>query len=198
MGKVWNSEYGDEDATGLSLAKNLNLDFHRLHPTAWVYWQALDSGPWGLVQANPKDRWAGHPNAKLFVLAHYSRHIRPGMRILQVDVQAGVEHNNTVAAFSDVDKKLVLVSLNPWHVVHCIKYDLSRFRLATDCAEIKCWSTDIDAACVTCGKATKKPMAYIQESVDDLGSNLEFHHWFDSKTIKTFEIVGLEPKHACW
>eukprot|EP00440_Ansanella_granifera_P058014 gb/GFBE01062887.1/.p1 GENE.gb/GFBE01062887.1/~~gb/GFBE01062887.1/.p1 ORF type:complete len:551 (+),score=70.93 gb/GFBE01062887.1/:1-1653(+) len=188
--KLWNSEYGDEDATGLSLAKNLNLDFHCLHPTAWIYWQALDSGPWGLVQANPKDRWAGHPNAKLFVLAHYSRHIRPGMRILSVDSK----DNNSVAAYDDREKKLVLVTLNPWHVVHCIKYDLSLFRLAADSAEIKCWSTDIDAACVTCGKATSKPMAYMQEDVDPLGSHLEFNHWFDSKTIKTFEIKGLEPR----
>ena len=42
-GKVlWNSEYGEGDATGLSLASNLNLDFTWLHPTAWVDRQALD------------------------------------------------------------------------------------------------------------------------------------------------------------
>jgi galactan endo-1,6-beta-galactosidase len=188
--RLWNSEYGDGDATGLSLAQNLNLDFHRLHPTAWVYWQALDSGAWGLVEANPKDRWAGHPNAKLFVLAHYSRHIRPGMRILHVEC----EDKNSVAAYSDDEKKLVLVSLNPWHVVHCLKYDLSRFQLTGDNAEVKCWSTDIDAACVTCGKATRKPMAYIEEATNLIGTDLQFYHWFDSKTIKTFEIFGLEPK----
>eukprot|EP00928_Gymnodinium_smaydae_P079308 TRINITY_DN6326_c0_g4_i1.p1 TRINITY_DN6326_c0_g4~~TRINITY_DN6326_c0_g4_i1.p1 ORF type:complete len:538 (+),score=41.53 TRINITY_DN6326_c0_g4_i1:107-1720(+) len=191
--KLWNSEYGDEDGTGLSLAKNLNLDFHCLHPTAWVYWQALDSGAWGLLQANPMDRWVGHPNAKLFVLAHYSRHIRPGMRILHVESK----DNNSVAAYSDEDKKLVLVTLNPWHVVHCVRYDLSLFQVSEtsiDGAEVRCWSTDIDAACVTCGKATKKPMAYQQEDVDSLGSNLEFSNWFDSRTIKTFEITYLEPK----
>lgn len=188
--KLWNSEYGDDDATGLSLAKNVNLDFHRLHPTAWVYWQALDSGPWGLVQANPTDRWAGHPNAKLFVLAHYSRHIRPGMRILHVVA----EDNNSVAAYSEEERKLVLVTLNPWHVVHCVKYDLRGFRISGQSAEVKCWSTDIDAACVTCGKATMKPIAYMQEAAHPLASNLEFDRWFDSKTIKTFEILGIEPR----
>ena len=37
---LWNSEYGDGDGSGLSLASNLNLDLRWLHPTAWVYWQA--------------------------------------------------------------------------------------------------------------------------------------------------------------
>jgi len=187
--KLWNSEYADSDATGLSLAQNLNLDFHHLHPTAWVYWQALDSGAWGLVRANPGDRWAGHPNAKLFVLAHYSRHILPGMRILHVEAN----DQNSVAAYNDDEKKLVIVSLNPWHVVHCLKYNLSRFQLTGESAEVMCWSTDIDAACATCGKATMRPMAYKQEATCTLGRDLQLHHWFDSKTIKTFEISGLEP-----
>ena len=38
--KLWNSEYGEGDASGMSLASNLNLDMRWLHPTAWVYWQA--------------------------------------------------------------------------------------------------------------------------------------------------------------
>ena len=33
----------------MSLASNLNLDLRWLHPTAWVYWQVLDGGGWGLV-----------------------------------------------------------------------------------------------------------------------------------------------------
>ena len=33
----------------MSLASNLNLDMRWLHPTAWVYWQVLDGGGWGLV-----------------------------------------------------------------------------------------------------------------------------------------------------
>lgn len=31
--RLWNSEYGEEDSTGLSLASNLNLDFAWLHNT---------------------------------------------------------------------------------------------------------------------------------------------------------------------
>ncbi|KAK3375846.1 hypothetical protein B0T24DRAFT_591545 [Lasiosphaeria ovina] len=36
--KLWNSEYGEGDATGQRLASNLLLDFRWLKPTAWVYW----------------------------------------------------------------------------------------------------------------------------------------------------------------
>jgi galactan endo-1,6-beta-galactosidase len=39
---IWNSEYGEDDATGSELVSNLMLDLNNLHPTAWVYWQALD------------------------------------------------------------------------------------------------------------------------------------------------------------
>ena len=57
-GKVlWNSEYGEGDATGLSLASNLNLDFTWLHPTAWVYWQVAGRRRLG---PDPGQRGRGH------------------------------------------------------------------------------------------------------------------------------------------
>ncbi|KAJ6441343.1 Dimethylglycine oxidase [Purpureocillium lavendulum] len=46
--KLWNSEYGDGDETGITLFTNLLLDFIWLHPTAWVYWQAVDISGWDL------------------------------------------------------------------------------------------------------------------------------------------------------
>ena len=42
--RLWNSEYGESDATGKTLVTNLLLDFRWLHQTAWVYWQAIDGG----------------------------------------------------------------------------------------------------------------------------------------------------------
>lgn len=191
---VWNSEYGDADETGLSLAKNLILDFNHLHPTAWVYWQPLDSGGWGLVQANAEDNWVGKPNAKLFVLAHFSRHIRQGMRILDIKV-SDERKPNSVAAYSDVEKKLVLVTVNREHL-RSVKYDLSRFQAAGNNVEVRCWSTDIDVAHVTCGRATRKPTAYKEKPKFELGSDLELEAWFDCNTIQTFEITGLSVKIA--
>lgn len=47
----------------------------------------------------------GAPNNKYFVLAHYSRHIRPGYTIIDND------DSNTVTAFSPADQKLVIVTV---------------------------------------------------------------------------------------
>jgi hypothetical protein len=37
----------------MSLATNLNLDLRWLHNTAWVYWQVMDGGGWGLLDSDP-------------------------------------------------------------------------------------------------------------------------------------------------
>ncbi|KAG6957316.1 hypothetical protein JG688_00011026 [Phytophthora aleatoria] len=55
--KFWDSEYGESDATGLSLAESIALDINQMGVSAFVYWQALDSGAWGLIQSNPGDNW---------------------------------------------------------------------------------------------------------------------------------------------
>jgi len=190
---VWNSEYGDADETGVSLAKNIILDFNHLRLTAWVYWQALDSGGWGLVQANAEDNWVGKPNAKLFVLAHFSRHIRQGMRILDIRLSPDAKPNS-IAAYSDAEKKLVLVTVNHREHLRSVKYDLSRFEASGSSVEVRCWATDIDVAHVTCGRATRKPTAYIEKPKFELGPDLELEAWFDCNTIQTFEITGLSPK----
>lgn len=120
-GKVlWNSEYGEGDASGLQLASNLNLDMRWLHPTAWVYWQALDGGGWGLVQADEAAGTTGAVNTKYYVLAQYSRHIRPGMHIID-----GGEANTT-AAYDPSGHRLVLVTTN-YGTPQRITYDLSKF-----------------------------------------------------------------------
>jgi galactan endo-1,6-beta-galactosidase len=120
-GKVlWNSEYGEGDGTGLRLAKNLTLDFRWLHPTAWVYWQALDGDGWGLIQADEEAGTVGAVNTKYYVLAQFARHIRPGMSIMD-----GGE-DDTVAAYDASAKRLVLVTTN-YGTAQTITYDLSRF-----------------------------------------------------------------------
>ena len=67
----------------------------RLHPTAWVYWQVLDGGGWGLMDADNEGETVAGVNTKFYVMAHYSRHIRPGMVIID-----GGE-GNTVAAYDN-------------------------------------------------------------------------------------------------
>jgi galactan endo-1,6-beta-galactosidase len=103
---LWNTEYGESDGTGLSLASNLSLTFSTVHPTAWCYWQPLDGGGWGLIQSDVGNYNITAPNPKYYVLAQYTRHIRPGMTILDSLMP------NTVAAYSVANRTLVLVTCN--------------------------------------------------------------------------------------
>ena len=115
---MWNSEYGEDDGTGKSLATNLNLDFQLLHPRAWLYWQAVDSGGWGLL-ANSRNG-SLRINSKCYVLAQYTRHIRPGMEI----VESG--DMNTVVAYDPKLKRLVIVATNNGEAQKAFYY-LNRF-----------------------------------------------------------------------
>ena len=66
--RLWNSEYGEGDGTGLSLASNLNLDFQWLHNTAWVYWQVIDpASGWGLLVGDMDKKVVKSVNNKYFV-----------------------------------------------------------------------------------------------------------------------------------
>jgi len=169
--RLWNSEYGESDGSGVSLASNLNLDFRWLHPTAWCYWQPFDSGGWGLIQSNPGDNWSGPANPKYFVLAHYTRHIRPGMTIID-----GGE-GNTIAAYDANARKLVLVTMN-YGTAQSITYNLSNYTTAA--GPIKRWLT-----------ATGTGSKYSQ--LADLAlSNRTFQAAFTSNTIQTFEIQNVD------
>ena len=130
--KLWNSEYGDADASGKKMARNLNLDFHQLHPTGWCYWQALDGSGWGLIQSDPGRKWIGPVNPKYFVLAHYSRHILPGMTVIDAT------DPNTVAAYDQAEHKLVLVTAN-FQTPRWIVYDLTNFPATA--GSVRCWLT---------------------------------------------------------
>jgi len=170
--KLWNSEYGESDGSGMSLASNLNLDFRYLHPTAWCYWQVLDSGGWGLIASNPGDNWIGGANPKYYVMAQYCRHIRPGMTILD-----GGE-GNTVAAYDAAARKLVIVTAN-YGTAQWINYDLSRFGIVA--RSVTRWIT------VT-GSGDK----YVQYN-DTSVNAARLTSWFPANTIQTFEIDNVDP-----
>ncbi|MFI0780300.1 glycoside hydrolase [Streptomyces sp. NPDC021212] len=123
--KLWNSETGDKDGTGLTLATNLCLDFRWLHPTAWCYWQVMDpSAGWALIHYDPNTAQPGAVQTKYYVLAQFTRHIRPGMRILAT----GSDH--AVAAYDPAARRLVLVAVNPG-AAQTMTFDLSRFGQVT-------------------------------------------------------------------
>ena len=107
-GPIWTTEYGDHDGSGMMMAANINADIRHARARGWAYWQPIDgrAGPdqeqhWGFIDAKyPKDaddktkpKLAGLDHAKLFVFAQYSRHIRPGMQI----IDPGKDENTVVA-----------------------------------------------------------------------------------------------------
>ena len=84
----------------------------------------LDGGGWGLIQANEAAGTTGAVNPKYYVLAQFTRHIRPGMRII------GSGDANSVAAYDPVARKLVIVTTN-YGTGQWINYDLSKFATVT-------------------------------------------------------------------
>ncbi|MFJ5103749.1 glycoside hydrolase [Streptomyces sp. NPDC088554] len=135
--KLWNSETGENDATGLTLASNLCLDFNWLHPTAYCYWQVMDPSPgWAMITYDPSSRQPGAVQTKYYVMAQFSRHIRPGMTILNT----GVDY--AAAAYDPAQRRLVIVAVNPGAAQN-LTFDLSRFAQVTGGTNglVRRWST---------------------------------------------------------
>ncbi|MEU9466451.1 glycoside hydrolase [Streptomyces avermitilis] len=123
---LWNSETGDSDGTGLTLASNLCLDFRWLHPTAWVYWQVMDpSSGWAMIAYDASTLQPGAVQTKYYVMAQFSRHIRAGMTI----VDTGVGY--AAAAYDATAKRLVIVAVNTSTSAQTLTFDLSRFSTVT-------------------------------------------------------------------
>ncbi len=120
---LWMSEYGDGDASGLEMSRQILTDVKGLHPSAWVYWQAVDGGGWGLLTNPEKDETttAYGVNGKYYVLGQYSRFVRPGTVIIAND------DPNTLTAYDPHTKSLVLIVTNSDDTPRQASFDLSRF-----------------------------------------------------------------------
>ena len=122
--RFWMSEYGDGDASGLQMSAQILRDLKQLRPTAWVYWQAVDgAGGWGFLSNPLKDQTTTDyvVNDKYWVMANYSRFIRPGARFIPV------ADDRTLAALDVRKNQLILVATNPDETPRDVAYDLSAF-----------------------------------------------------------------------
>jgi len=167
---LWMSEYGENDASGLSLAVSIALDFNELRPSGWVYWQAFDGGAWGLIQADAEHNSVGQPNMKYFSYAQYTRHVRSGMLTMATN------DNKSVVAHDVNGKKLVLITVNDSSNSVTVTYDLSQFS-DVPTGVIPRWKTD------TNGKGDKYKM-YTDTTLQDK----KFSVVFPPQSIQTFEI----------
>uniref|UniRef100_L2FF85 Secreted endo-beta-galactanase n=1 Tax=Colletotrichum fructicola (strain Nara gc5) TaxID=1213859 RepID=L2FF85_COLFN len=169
--RLWNSEYGENDATGERLVSNMLLDFRWLRPTGWVYWQVLDGGGWGVIDAAGT---LGAANQKYFVFAQFTRHIREGMKILDGG------SDNVVAAYDAANSKLVIVAIN-WGSAQYLNFDLSKFTQgSTDGAKVTRWRTQV-------GSGDR----YVKAD-DTVMSGTKFWSYFESKMVQTFEVPNVK------
>jgi len=171
--RLWNSEYGDGDPSGLNMARNLHRDFATLKPTSWSYWQPIDGGGWGLISGDmPRERLR-RVNPKWHVLAHYTRNIRPGATVLTTGDES------VVAAIEKDSDQLVLVLLNDGDHEREWRIDLSSFRGAKPTATA--WITEPG------GKSRYAPV----ENMTVQGYHLALSQ--PKKSVQTLVVSGLKP-----
>ncbi|KAJ3311959.1 hypothetical protein HDU76_002998 [Blyttiomyces sp. JEL0837] len=176
---LWMSEYGDEDASGQRLAESITMDMYGLQPSGWVYWQALDGANWGLLSVDePSARTTGMTD-KYFVMAHFSRHIRTGMKILQSN------DHNTVVAYDPYSHKLVIVTYN-YYTPQYIGYDLAQLggNLKVG-GPVRRWITQL-----TGNPGDEKYRRHDGDAALTNGGR-DFWAWFPAYTIQTFEVENV-------
>ncbi|MEU4897660.1 glycoside hydrolase [Streptomyces sp. NPDC044780] len=174
---LWNSETGDGDSTGLTTATNLCLDLNRLHPTAYCYWQPLDTATsWGPIFYDPDTARTGSVQPKYYVLAQFTRHIRPGMRMLATG------SDTVVAALDAAAHRLVVVAVNATASAQPLTLDLSLFTTVTgQSGTVPRWST------VTT-PAGERYAAHRDTTLD--GKRLRLT--LEAQSVQTFQIDGVE------
>lgn len=170
---VWDSEYGDKDASGDTLLQNLMRDLQLLQPTAWVHWQAIDGSGWGLIKGDINNKTLTNATHKYFELAHLTRHILPGMQIVNTT------SSNVVSAINERTETLAVIAGN-WNVTQSFTFDLSALsRVPADGTKVRSWITD---------RAGDK--LYVRGS-DVTISDKSFSTVFEAGTVMTFEVDGV-------
>jgi len=128
--RIWLTEYGDGDGSGLALAQSIVADINQLRVTGWMYWQPLEPySAWGLVNGQysaPADETSptrGQPwwvySSKYHAFAQFTRFLRPGQRLI------GSTDGRSVIAHDPRSRKLVMITFNEGPA-QTITYDLSR------------------------------------------------------------------------
>ena len=139
---VWQSEYGDGDASGYTMAQAIIRDLKELRPSAWVYWQPVEPDApefgWGLINANYVDTHdlpsaektpLVRVNRKFFVFGQFTRYIRPLYHLISID------DPNSVAAYDPAGRRLVIVKVSA-DDAETVHFDLSHFAEVGDTSEV--------------------------------------------------------------
>lgn len=139
---LWMSEFGNGDGSGMVVARQITEDLNFLRPSAWVYWQPAEpSSGWGLVNGAFDVAMTAPDRAKptwvyttYYVMAQYTRFLRPGDRVI------GSSDHNTVVGYNGKRKRLSLVTLN-YGDAQTIRYDLSGLKKVGKTASVTVTNT---------------------------------------------------------
>lgn len=140
--RLWQSEYGDGDASGYTMAQAIIHDLKELRPSAWVYWQPVEPDVreygWGLINANYVDTHDRSTtdetplvriNRKFYVYGQFTRYLRPGFRLL------GIADPTSIAGYDRASRTLVIVKVTGDRP-ETINLDVSNFSLAGDTVQL--------------------------------------------------------------
>lgn len=145
---LWQSEYGESDASGYTMARSIVLDIRGLRPSAWVYWQPVEPDSkvygWGWLNADYVDTQDQvrpgqstsliRVNLKFWVFGQFTRYIRPGYRII------GIEDSNSIAAYDPDSHKLIFVTVTG-DTQQTVQFDLSAFKAVGETAQVVATTT---------------------------------------------------------
>jgi len=119
---LWVSEYGDADASGLTMARRIQSDLTRMRAQAWVYWQVVDgTGGWTMIKNRENGSPWHEPSEKFYVMWQFSHFIRPGCQLI------GVNESHSLAAYDPAGQKLTVVAVNDGTNALEVAYNLAAF-----------------------------------------------------------------------
>jgi galactan endo-1,6-beta-galactosidase len=140
--RLWQSEYGDGDASGYTIAQQIVRDVKELQPNAWVYWQPVEPDApeygWGLINANyidtrdqmsPEKTPLVRVNRKFYVYGQFTRYLRPGSQLI------GIDEPNSIAAYDRGSHKLAIVKVTG-NAPETAQLDLSSFSVVGDTVQL--------------------------------------------------------------
>ncbi|KAL0491439.1 hypothetical protein AKO1_000918 [Acrasis kona] len=140
--QLWMSEYGCGDypfndvRSGIQLSNQITKDLNEMKCSAWIYWQVVeaaeDGNNWGMIKlpfvpASDDQVISISIGKQYYAMAQYSRFIKKGYQIINVDKIKITQGTSLIAAVSEQDSTLVLVYTNSVDKSFTIDFDLSSF-----------------------------------------------------------------------
>lgn len=180
--RLWMSEYGDGDATGITMAQQILTDLKGMQPKSWIYWQAVeglnnDGTPsgWGLMNTKGLAGATNYGytfNEKYYVMENFSKFIRPGYQFI------GMDDNNSVAAY-DGNGNLVIVTVNSSSNAQTVTYNLQNMPASMGAGP---WNVQAYRTSATENLAAQPPF-YVT------GTN--FYYTVPAGSVTTFALNGV-------